>query len=181
VGIRKSNWLEVLCRCRYFMKEISSDGDLSTVDVIYPASPFYLHYSPELLRLLLVPLLAYANNETSVPYDLPWAPHHLVRRLSLSWLPHPHHIFVQGVYPIGYILSRDQENMYLLGLIFVGRLLSVSFLMIPCRPVEETGNLFMMLLGIIQRQKNDYSWLFPRYQVNHLIGRKNKQRCSHSM
>jgi len=108
----------------YFMKEISSDGDLSTVDVIYPASPFYLHYSPELLRLLLVPLLAYANNETSVPYDLPWAPHHL------------------GVYPIGYILSRDQENM----------------------PVEETGNLFMMLLGIIQRQKNDYSWLFPRYQ-----------------
>jgi hypothetical protein len=63
----------------YFMKEISSDGDLSTVDVIYPASPFFLHFNPELLRLLLVPLLEYANNETSVLYNFPWAPHHLVR------------------------------------------------------------------------------------------------------
>lgn len=107
----------------YFMKEISSDGDLSTVDVIYPASPFFLHFNPELLRLLLVPLLEYANNETSVLYNFPWAPHHL------------------GEYPIGYILPKDQENM----------------------PVEETGNLFMMILGIVQRQKNDLTWLFPRY------------------
>jgi hypothetical protein len=33
------------------------------------------------------------------------------------------------------------------------------------RPVEETGNLFMMILGIVQRQKNDLSWLFPHYSV----------------
>lgn len=47
------------------MKEISSDGDLSTVDVIYPASPFFIHQNPFLLDLMLRPLMAYANNETS--------------------------------------------------------------------------------------------------------------------
>ena len=65
-----------------FMKEISSDGDVSTVDVIYPASPLILNENPELFSLILAPLLSYANNETSqygvsVPYNLPWAPHHL--------------------------------------------------------------------------------------------------------
>jgi hypothetical protein len=37
-----------------------------------------------------------------------------------------------------------------------------------CRPVEETGNLFMMILGIVQRQNNDLSWLFPHYSVRPL-------------
>jgi hypothetical protein len=59
------------------MKEISSDGDVSTVDVIYPSSPFFLWLHPEMLRDVLVPVLAYANNETTVDYNLPWAPHHL--------------------------------------------------------------------------------------------------------
>jgi len=77
----------------YFMKEISSDGDLSTVDVIFPASPFFIYHNAELLKLLLLPILAYGNNETSVKYNYPWAPHHL------------------GFYPVGYILPKDQENM----------------------------------------------------------------------
>ena len=79
VGGTKLVWNTRENKLWYFMKEISSDGDLSTVDVIYPASPFFLHFNPELLRLLLVPLLEYANNETSVLYNFPWAPHHLVR------------------------------------------------------------------------------------------------------
>eukprot|EP01060_Flectonema_neradi_P004513 TRINITY_DN1291_c0_g2_i3.p1 TRINITY_DN1291_c0_g2~~TRINITY_DN1291_c0_g2_i3.p1 ORF type:complete len:359 (+),score=58.80 TRINITY_DN1291_c0_g2_i3:2081-3157(+) len=67
-----------------FLKEISSDGDVSTVDVIYPASPAILYYSPQLYQTLLLPLLAYANNETApygapVNYNLAWAPHHLGR------------------------------------------------------------------------------------------------------
>ena len=45
-----------------FLKEISSDGNVSTVDVVYPASPAYLHLSPSYLRLLLEPLLYYAEN-----------------------------------------------------------------------------------------------------------------------
>jgi len=44
---------------RYFLKEISSDGDLSTVDVIYPAAPILLALRPELLVRLCIPLLAY--------------------------------------------------------------------------------------------------------------------------
>ena len=44
-----------------FMKEISSDGNVSTVDVVYPAFPVFLYTNPYLLRLQLDPLLAYAE------------------------------------------------------------------------------------------------------------------------
>jgi Domain of unknown function (DUF4965)/Domain of unknown function (DUF5127)/Domain of unknown function (DUF1793) len=44
-----------------FLKEISSDGNVSTVDVIYPASPAWLYADPAYLGLLLEPLLAYAE------------------------------------------------------------------------------------------------------------------------
>lgn len=65
-----------------FMKEISSDGDVSTVDVIYPASPLILYLNPQVYAKLLVPILVYGNNETNaygqgVNYNLAWAPHHL--------------------------------------------------------------------------------------------------------
>lgn len=43
------------------LKEISSNGNFSTVDVIYPASPAYLHLSPAYLRLLLEPHFHYAE------------------------------------------------------------------------------------------------------------------------
>jgi hypothetical protein len=44
-----------------FLKEISSDGNVSTVDVTYPAFPAYLYLSPQYLRLLLEPVLDYAE------------------------------------------------------------------------------------------------------------------------
>ena len=44
-----------------FLKEISSDGNVSTVDVLYPASPVWIYLDPAYLRLLLTPLLAYAD------------------------------------------------------------------------------------------------------------------------
>ena len=44
------------------MKEISSDGDVSTVDVIYPAFPLFYSYNPELFFLILQPILDYATN-----------------------------------------------------------------------------------------------------------------------
>lgn len=81
-----------------FMKEISSDGDVSTVDVIYPASPLILHKNMNLFVMLLHPILTYANNETLaygnyIPYNLPWAPHHL------------------GVWPTCHIKPNEQEQM----------------------------------------------------------------------
>ena len=39
-----------------FQKEISSNGNTNTVDVILPASPFFLYANPELLRYVLEPL-----------------------------------------------------------------------------------------------------------------------------
>ena len=76
-----------------YMKEISSDGDVSTVDVIYPASPFFVLYGPELLKLTLLPVLAYGQNETDIQYRLPWAPHHL------------------GAWPVSDIIGEEQEQM----------------------------------------------------------------------
>ncbi|MBV9851532.1 MAG: DUF4965 domain-containing protein [Armatimonadetes bacterium] len=53
VGTSERPWM--------FMKEISSDGNISTVDVVYPAFPVFLYANPYLLRLQLDPLLAYAE------------------------------------------------------------------------------------------------------------------------
>jgi hypothetical protein len=117
-------WNDRLKMPWYFMKEISSDGDLSTVDVIYPASPLFIYRNPSLLELLLLPIMAYASNETMTPslnYTLLWAPHHL------------------GYYPIGNIQVAHQENM----------------------PMEETGNMLIMLAAIDQRAGLPYA--MPHY------------------
>lgn len=53
VGSSSHPWL--------FLKEISSDGNVSTVDVVYPSAPVFAYTNPYLLRLLLDPLLAYAE------------------------------------------------------------------------------------------------------------------------
>ena len=65
----------------------------STVDVIYPASPFFVLYGPELLKQALLPVLAYGQNQTDVQYRLPWAPHHL------------------GAWPVADIIGEEQEQM----------------------------------------------------------------------
>jgi Domain of unknown function (DUF4965)/Domain of unknown function (DUF1793)/Domain of unknown function (DUF5127) len=53
VGTQDKPWL--------MLKEISSDGNVSTVDVVFPASPAFLYTSPLLLKLMLDPLLEYAE------------------------------------------------------------------------------------------------------------------------
>lgn len=42
-----------------FIKEISSDGDVNTMDVIYPAFPIFYVMCPEYIRLLLEPVVQY--------------------------------------------------------------------------------------------------------------------------
>lgn len=44
-----------------FMKEISSDGNVNTVDVIFPAYPIFMYTNPDLLRFVMEPL--YENQE----------------------------------------------------------------------------------------------------------------------
>ncbi|TFK45399.1 DUF1793-domain-containing protein [Heliocybe sulcata] len=55
-----------------FMKEISSDGNTNTVDVLYPAWPVLLYTNPELGKYALLPLLAY---QTSGQYPNQWSVH----------------------------------------------------------------------------------------------------------
>ncbi len=57
-----------------FLKEISSDGNVSTVDVLFPGSPAWIYLDPGYLALLLEPLLSYAESgdwpQTFAEHDL---------------------------------------------------------------------------------------------------------------
>ena len=55
-----------------FLKEISSNGDMSTVDVIFPASPLWIYLDPQYLSLLLRPIFGYA---ASGRWTARFAPH----------------------------------------------------------------------------------------------------------
>ena len=57
-----------------FLKEISSDGNTQTVDVIFPAHPFFLYGNPALLKLLLDPLF---ENQESGQYPNTYSMHDL--------------------------------------------------------------------------------------------------------
>ncbi|KAI5238898.1 DUF1793-domain-containing protein [Aureobasidium subglaciale] len=57
---------------RAFIKEISSDGNMNTVDIIFPAFPFFYVYAPEYIKLLLDPVLEYL---ASGCYPNPWVVH----------------------------------------------------------------------------------------------------------
>lgn len=57
-----------------FLKEISSNGNTQTIDVIYPAAPFFYYANPDLLKLLLDP---HFENQEAGRYPNKWAIHDL--------------------------------------------------------------------------------------------------------
>jgi hypothetical protein len=63
-GAMQLVWLPSKAQAWYFLKEISSCGCLNTADVVYPAFPQILYYSPELMKLMLVSHFEYAMNKT---------------------------------------------------------------------------------------------------------------------
>lgn len=57
-----------------FLKEISSNSDIQTVDVIFPAMPIFLYFNPDLIKYILDPLLEndryhYPNKYAQVSSD----------------------------------------------------------------------------------------------------------------
>ncbi|KAI0774201.1 DUF1793-domain-containing protein [Fomes fomentarius] len=67
-GSRDFNTTDVLT----FMKEISSNGNMNTIDVIFPAWPIFLYTSPLIGKLLLLPHYEY---QASGQYPNKWALH----------------------------------------------------------------------------------------------------------
>ena len=58
----------------FFMKEISSDGNAQTVDVMFPLHPFLLYANPELLKMILDPLF---ENQEAGQYPHTYSMHDL--------------------------------------------------------------------------------------------------------
>ncbi|KAJ5154601.1 uncharacterized protein N7500_010040 [Penicillium coprophilum] len=57
-----------------FLKEISSDGNMNTVDVVFPAYPIFLYTNPEFLKLVLNPLF---ENQEAGKYPNSYSMHDL--------------------------------------------------------------------------------------------------------
>lgn len=57
-----------------FQKEISSSGNVQTLDVIFPAAPFYLYTNPRWLAYMVQPVIEHTLSgqypRTSTPHDL---------------------------------------------------------------------------------------------------------------
>lgn len=57
-----------------FLKEISSNSDIQTVDVIFPTFPIMLYFDPEIINYILKPLIKY---QESGQYPNKWSIHDL--------------------------------------------------------------------------------------------------------
>lgn len=57
-----------------FLKEISSDGNINTVDVMYQTWPIFVSLNPSYIRMFFAPILAYLQTGK---WPHPWVIHDL--------------------------------------------------------------------------------------------------------
>jgi len=123
-----------------FVKEISTNGDMQTMDVIFPSAPMFLLFNTDILKKALIPVLSFANNETAREH--PDDPNSRIvwPQYTYSDPYSPHEI---GTYPVADHGTKEQEQM----------------------PMENTGNMFLMLAGIIKYDDTgkNVDFFYPRY------------------
>lgn len=120
-------------RTLVFLKEISSNSDIQTVDVIFPAFPILLYLNPDLIRYMLDPLLEnsrahYPNNyaQVSTPFSSSKPPGAGIGNAN----GRQHDL---GRYPVALGHPKgDDEPM----------------------PLEECGNMVIMMLAYAQKMQN---------------------------
>ncbi|KAH9223984.1 hypothetical protein DL95DRAFT_323391 [Leptodontidium sp. 2 PMI_412] len=120
-----------------FFKEISSDGNMNTVDVIYPAFPFFLYTNPKWLAYLMEPLI---EHQMSGQYPNDYSMHDLGAHFPNA-TGHP-----EG--RDEYMPVEECGNMLIMGLALVNSLkydtepASIWSAVGDDTPVESTGGSF---------------------------------------
>ncbi|KFY50091.1 hypothetical protein V496_09597 [Pseudogymnoascus sp. VKM F-4515 (FW-2607)] len=150
-----------------FLKEISSNGDFQTVDVIFPTFPFFLYTNPRWLAYLLEPLL---EHQLSGQYPNKYSMHDI------------------GTFPIGkgYEDGRDEYmpleecgNMLIMGLALVNSLGGTSDTLGPLGSLGDdsdvgSGGVFPLssridsidsAWGGSRDNKQVHSWLKKSYKL----------------
>lgn len=117
------------------LKEISSNGNCQTVDVIAPALPFWLYANPQMLSMLLEPLLRYVDTGLYKP------------------VPPPHDI--GDHYPLA--TGRNDFVCVPHAFLPTAELMSARVSRYPSLPLEESGNMLTMLYAsaLVQGQRGE--------------------------
>jgi hypothetical protein len=58
-----------------FLKEISSNGNLNTVDVMFQSWPIFVSLNPDYIRMFLQPMMSYLELPKSKGWPKPWTIH----------------------------------------------------------------------------------------------------------
>jgi hypothetical protein len=123
-----------------FQKEISSDGDTNTVDVLFPSFPAFLYFNHEIIKYVLDPLLI---NQQSGHYPNQYSMHDM------------------GSYPqaLGYPQGNDEEmpleecgNMIIMMLAYAQRANDNSYLQQHWKILQQWNNYLVAEAKIPQDQ-----------------------------
>lgn len=72
---------DLMATPQVFLKEISSDGNVNTVDVIFQSWPIFISLNPYYIRYLFQPIISYLE---SGDWPKPYVVHDLGSRTALS-------------------------------------------------------------------------------------------------